>query len=88
MSFAPTIAVGLARLVAKREAGPGAQLVYDLKTADCEQLQFKSAVLSRAMHQAVFVELLRSYRFGGAPNGRVGVMLLDQVPVGDKIAAC
>ena len=84
MAFAPTIPLGLARLVAKKEAGPGARLVYDVKKADCEQLQFKSALLSRVLRSAVLVELSRS-DVGGAPNGHVGDMILSPASVGDKI---
>lgn len=85
MSFVPSIPVGLARLVARKEAGPGARLVYDLKRAECEQLEFRSALLSREMHDAVLVELSRN-AIGGAPNGRVGDLIFDPVSVGDKIA--
>src|SRR5581483_1476506 len=84
MAFAPTISVGLARFVAKKEAGPGARLVYDLKKADCEQLEFESALLSRALKSAVLVELSRS-DVGGAPNGHVGDMLFSPAAVGDRI---
>ncbi len=84
MAFAPTISPGLARLVAREEAGPGARLVYDLKKADCEQLEFESALLARALHSGVLVELSRS-GIGGAPNGHVGDMILSPVAVGDRI---
>jgi hypothetical protein len=82
MGFAPTISVVLARLVVLHEAGPGARLVYDLKPAGCEQIEYRSALLSRAIGGAMFAELSRNGGTGGAPKGHVGDILFIALPVG------
>jgi hypothetical protein len=82
MDFAPTVSVTYARQVVLHEAGPGARLVYDLKPAGCEQIEYRSALLSRAVGGAMFAELSRNGGNGGAPKGHVGDILFVAFPVG------
>ncbi len=81
MDFAPTISIAYARQVVLREAGPGAKLVYDLKPAGCEQIEYRSSLLSRAVGGAMFAELSRNGS-GGAPKGHVGDVLFIALSVG------
>lgn len=84
MSFVPTIPTSLARWVVKHEAGPGARVVYDLNKAGCEQIEYRSTLLSRAVGGAMFAELSRD-SIGGAPNGHVGDVIFQALPIGTRI---
>jgi hypothetical protein len=83
MSFVPTYSVRLARQVVKFEAGPGARLVYDLKKADCEQIEYRSTLLTRAVGGAMSAELSRNAN-GYAPEGHVGDIIFQALPIGAK----
>ena len=83
MSFVPTYPVRLARQVVKFEAGPGARLVYDLKKASCEQIEYRSTLLSQAVGGAMSAELSRNAT-GYAPEGHVGDIIFQALPIGAK----
>ncbi len=83
MSFVPTYPVRLARQVVKFEAGPGARLVYDLKKASCEQIEYRSTLLSQAVGGAMSAERSRNAT-GYAPEGHVGDIIFQALPIGAK----
>ena len=75
MYFFPHIRLGYARQVVRHEAGPGAQLVYDRTTEDCEYIEYRSALFRRGIGKAM-VAVLYGDLSDARPGGRFGVALI------------
>jgi hypothetical protein len=88
MFFFPHIRLGYARQVVRHEAGPGAQLVYDRTTADCEYIEYRSALFSRAIGKAMEAVLYGDLS-DAPPGGQFGVawIIVRALPYGQQ-ASC
>jgi hypothetical protein len=90
VAFEPAISVAVAKAFVRREAPPGARLVFFLRKDDCIQIEYRSARLGQALKSKNAAMLAGLYSSDSGPfNGRtVSEVIFLPSPGGDRSIGC